>query len=214
MIGGQNADGTPARTCFRFHTKEKRWSPIRNFDLLSNNLANLAGISINNEKLYVFDSSYEPLPRIYQYNIETDLWVQLVIFFKNRGISIPPSLNSFIYRISETKLLILSGEHENKENNQQGYSYFFNLDDEKIEDFRFERTLNFSISDSQGNRDFRTSNEIFVSFNDKNADLFDKRMGICDRIDFRDSRLKTSMLTARHKKSASMLNCGSVLCGL
>lgn len=216
VIGGQGENSAPLRSCLRFHTKTKKWSPIKSFDLPCNNLANLAGISTDNQKLYVFDSSGEPLPKVYQYNIETDLWVQIVIRLKNRGVFIPASIATSVFQISENKLLILSSEDSSDTKNkdiQTGFSYFFNLEEEKIEDFRYEKVLNFSTVHVAGHRDFRNNELVYISFDQETADLFDKRMGICNRVDFNETRKSALRFLARNNKS-NLLSCGSALCGL
>ena len=187
VIGGQYEDFTTAKACLRFHTKTKQWSSIRDFDLPVEDPSNLTGINIDNQKLYIFDSSKDPLPNIYQYNIETNVWVQLVIHLKNKHMSIPPSLNTFLFRISDNKLLVLSGDHSVDQKRQRGYSYFVDITTEKIEDFRLDRALDFTITDHQGNKDFRNEDRVYIHFNEKTVDLFDKRMGMCERIDIRES---------------------------
>lgn len=185
VIGGQTPIG-PAYSCLRLHTKTKEWSNIQDFNMTSKALTNFSGVNVNDKKLFIFDNNAFPLPNVYQYNIETDMWVHLIISYKNKNVQIPASINSSIYHIADSKLLILSGEHTNENRKQTGYSYFFDIEDERIEDYRAERTLDFMISDKQGARDFRKEDRVFVHFGKNAVDFFDKRLGICDKVDPRD----------------------------
>lgn len=187
VIGGQFADFTPARTCLRFHTKTKQWSSIRDFELPASTLVNLSGLCLNDTKLYVFNSNAKPLPEIFQYDIEADIWMQMVINFKNKEMRIPPSINSFVYQIAPHKLLILSGEHLIEQKKQEGYSYVFNIQDEKIEDYRTQRSIDVKIKGQQGTRDYQKEDMIYLNFGRKTAHLFDKQVLLCSRVDVREA---------------------------
>lgn len=176
VIGGKINDTTPTRSCLRFHTKQKTWSKIRDLDLAATGLTNLSGLAINTDgyrasgkRLYIFDTTVSPLPSIFQYNIETDNWMQMVISFKNKDLRIPTSLNCSLFQISSDKLMIFSGAHIVDQRQQEGFSYTFDLATEKIENFREEKQLDFMLVDKQGDRNYSKEQNVYLKFGENYA---------------------------------------------
>ena len=186
VIGGKVDEVTHTKSCLRLHTKKKEWSSIQDLDLAGSSLSNLSGVNVNNEKLIVFDGSKSPLPRIFQYTIDTDVWVQIVIDHKNKNTFIPPSINLAAYHIADDKILLLSGEQITEDKKQNGYFYFFDLNKEKIEGFKEETALNFALGCMQGKQNYVADERVHLKFEESQMYFFDKRMESCESMELFD----------------------------
>lgn len=171
VIGGYLEKNIATRTCLRFHTKQKTWERISELGF-TNTLTEPCGLAIK-DYLYVFDTVVKSgTPRIYRYSVELNSWMELLIQQKNKGISIPSSMNCAVYQVAENELMILSGL--SSQASSKGFHYTYNIDTEEISDMTADESLGQWRKEKQGNLDYVNSDKVYVGLTGKSVKMFRK----------------------------------------
>lgn len=171
IIGGYLENNVPTRTCRKFNTQKRSWENVSDINLTTT-LTDPCGIAVK-EFIYVFDTAVKSdLPRIYQYSIEIDSWMEVLLQHKNRNISIPKSFNCSIYQTQENELIILSGI--NSQEAPRGFYYTYDIATEGLSEITINDNCGHWKKEKQGNQNYVSSNFVYLKLGDRTIKSFRK----------------------------------------
>lgn len=171
VIGGYLENHTPTRTCRRFHREKRIWENISDISLTVS-LTEPCGIAMKNF-IYVFDTAVKSdLPRIYQYSIEVDSWMEILLHHKNRNVSIPQSFNCAVYQTAENELMIFSGV--NPQDSLKGFYYTYNTETEEISEIIVNENCGHWKKEKQGDQNYVNSDLVHLKLGDRLVKSFRK----------------------------------------
>lgn len=174
VIGGEVPETGPTRNCLKFHTKKKTWEKISELSLGSK-IQEPCGIAIH-DSIYVFDTAVKGnLPRVHRYFIMVDQWMEILIHPKTRGLTIPPSLSSSVYQISEKEVMVLGGVRVDREDkDKRGFWFIFDFLTEEIKDLAYQDGLGQWKKESQGNTNYEGNDMVYGRLSERSVKVYDK----------------------------------------
>jgi hypothetical protein len=173
IIGGYVGQGTPTNSCLKFDKQKRSYEEVANIPLIDAT-TEPAGIAYN-DSIYVFETAVQDyLPKVHKYSIKENQWRTIQI--KASSLSIPPTVNASIYRISKSEFLILSGTAHGH-NDQKAHHYKYDFEHDEIKDLVIENKNNdYWRKENQGNLDYSEAEKVYTRCYESIVRVYDKRI--------------------------------------